>query len=808
VGTGRPDPQQDASGPPGPERLEETLRLLSHQLKAPLNAIQSLLNTVAEGFAGAVDPKALRLVSRAASRADEASELVSDLLDFQYYAGGGELRRSEFDFVDLVAALCARHSSVAGEKDVSLLAELPTGLRLICDGDRRAVGQALRNVIENAVRYTPSGGHVRVTLRPPSAAPVCELRVSDTGPGIPAEEQERIFEPFYRATRVRSTMPGTGLGLPIARSVVERHGGTITVESREGAGSTFTLVLPLKRVDHDPDSGRARRRVVIVGGVTAGPKAAARLRRLDEEAEITIIEKGELLSYTGSGLPHYISGKVSSPRALMSNADDSVHSVRFFESIKNVRTLSSTLAVRVDRKGRRVQCRDLRSETLFEVPYDTLILATGATPSIPPIPGIDQRGIYTLHSLEDAEAIKRELGATGARDVAIIGAGLIGVSLAESLIDAGARVTIIEQRQAILASYFDPDVAQQIQASLRRRAVGVVVGATITEIRREGSRLTIVKDDGALGVDLVILATGVHPNTGLARECGLELGQAGGIKVNKRLQTSDERIFAVGDCAESVNLITGRHEHWPLGSISTKMGRIAADAIAGRKAEFHGSVGTGMFRIFDLNAARTGLTLETASERGFDVESVVITGLDRAHYSDKAEYVSLKVIADRKTGVLLGAQGFGRGDIVAKIEILACAITQRLTVGDVFRLDLGYHPAFNTPIDITQAACLVLENKMEGRLRTVCAAELEAAGESVTLVDVSPAPVYSDHSIPGSINAPIESIRREELPFDAATPVVLYSNTSAEAYEAYLLLRSRGYSNLRVLEGGYRYWAP
>jgi len=262
----------------------------------------------------------------------------------------------------------------------------------------------------------------------------------------------------------------------------------------------------------------------------------------------------------------------------------------------------------------------------------------------------------------------------------------------------------------------------------------------------------------------------------------------------------------VGDCAETVSLITGRHEYLPLGSVSTKMGRMAADAIAGRPAAFQGSIGTAMFKIFDVNAARTGLTAELARERGFDAETVVITGLDRPHYTPGAAYVCIKVIADRTSRRLLGAQGFGRGDVVERIRILAGAISQSLTLPQIFALDLGYNPAYNMAIDIAQTACLVLENKIDDLFTSMRMPEFRDHLEELHIVDVSPLSEYTEHSIPGSINIPLENVRREEIPFERGEKVVLYSNTSSSAYEALRFLTSRGYTDLHVLEGGYRCW--
>jgi rhodanese-related sulfurtransferase len=354
----------------------------------------------------------------------------------------------------------------------------------------------------------------------------------------------------------------------------------------------------------------------------------------------------------------------------------------------------------------------------------------------------------------------------------------------------------------------DRDIAIKIQHELRKKGVKIITNMNIAKIERVKEHLLIMtSENDAYYADLIILATDLKPNTVLAKQAGLEIGDTGGIQVSPSLQTTDKDIYAVGNCAESINPITKKHEYWPLGSVATKMGRIAADNICGRQPEFRGSIGTVMFKIIDINVARTGLTLKKAREDGFDAETVVVAGLDRAHYYDNAKNIVLKVIADRKTKVLLGAQGYGRGEIVSKIQLLACAISQSLTLDDVFNLDLGYAPAFNTPLDIVQTACLVMKNKIEKLVKTITVEEFEQEKEHIGgIIDVSPFTEHTFRSIPGSINIPLENIRREEIPFEKDTNVILYSRTSAGAYKAYRYLTSKGYSNLLVLEGGYVGW--
>jgi NADPH-dependent 2,4-dienoyl-CoA reductase/sulfur reductase-like enzyme/rhodanese-related sulfurtransferase/two-component sensor histidine kinase len=783
------------------------IRIISHQLKAPINSIQSLLNTISNGFTGEIPPKTRYFIEKAVNRAVEAKEIVSDLLDYELYSQNQSGFQEELDIVVLMNSLVNKYGLRSVEKNISLHADLPLNSRLFILGDRRGLEHAFRNIIENAINYTPEQGRVTVTLNIAEAEKTCQISVTDTGYGIPENEIESIFDPFYRSMKHKSNISGTGLGLPIAKRVITNHNGTITVDSEENSGTTFTITLPYTRVTKSEEKTAERKKIIIIGGVTAGPKAAARLRRLDENLDITIIEKSEFLSYTGCGLPSYIADKAHSVKTLMSTADNTVRDVHFFESIGNITVLNNTLAVDIDREKKIVKIQDLSNNNTTARHYDILILATGTEFLVPKIPGIRQIGVYSLHSLEEAEAIKRRFSRKNAQDVYIIGGGLIGTSTAESLVETGARVTILEKQPYILFELMDKKIALKIQNELNKKGIKIITDVEITEIEKTRRDLTILTKDDSYHADLIILATGVKPNTVLAKKTGLEIVDSGGIRVTPSLQTSDENIYAIGDCAESVNLITRKHEYWPLGSISTKMGRIAADNICGRRSEFHGSIGTVMFKIIDINVARTGLTLRRARENGFNAEAVIVAGLDRAPYRENAEYVILKVIADKDTKVLLGAQGYGKGDVVSKIQILACAIIQSLTLDEVFKLDLGYAPPFNTPIDIVQTACLVLNNKIENLFRTITLEDFEREKEDVKgIIDVCPSSEYTLHFIPGSINIPLENIRLEGIPFEKDAKIVLYSKTSSGAYKAYGYLTSRGYSNLWVLEGGYVYW--
>lgn len=784
------------------------LRLLSHQLKSPINAIESLLTMILEGYAGGLDEQTRFILKKAVSRSGEAREIIADLLDYELYSETAYDDEDEIDVIKLCESLESRYVVTASDSNISFRTDFPRGVGIFVRGDEKGLEHALRNLLENAFKYTPSRGSVSFSLTTDTDTETCTLKVADTGTGMPESEIEHIFEPFYRSITHRSGTPGTGLGLPIVKRITDSMGGRIEVESEEGVGSSFSLVLQILRLEDRVSDETPGQRVVIIGGVTAGPKAAARLRRLDERIDITIVEKGGFLSYSGCGLPGYISGKVSSPQALMISGDCTVHDIDFFETIENVKVMNNTLAVSIERENKTVQITDIQSGKRSQLPYDVLILATGAVPSVPKIPGIDRKGIFTLRSIEDAEAIRNTLTTGIARDVCIVGGGLIGISAAEELQDAGARITILEKKGSILYTMFDDDMALRIQAELNRKGIKVLTDTEVTAIETGGvtdDSLLIRTNQGSFSADTIIISAGVTPNTGLARKAGLDIGESGGIVVNDRLVSSDESIYAVGDCAESFHLTTGKHEYWPLGSVSTKMGRVAADNISGREVEFTGSIGTTLFRTRELNVARTGLTTRRALHAGFDAVSTVIAGRDNPK-RDPGEYIVLKIISDRKTGVVIGAQGYGIGNVAGKIEIAAMAVSRKLTLMDVFRMDLGYSPDYNSPIELTQTACLTLQNKIDGQISFVSPAELDVDKDNLHLVSVCPAEIHAENTIPGAINIPLERLRSEGIPFDRSSNIVIYSRTSAGAYKGYRYLIHRGYTSLRVLEGGFLFW--
>lgn len=785
-----------------PEASAEFVRLLSHQMKAPVHAIQSLLGAIEEGYAEEVPHPLREALDRVAARAQEAGQLVDDLLEYEASTRRLQKTTQQFELVDLLSELGFRFSTSAAARDVAVDLSLSQNLLVYLAGSRTAVEHAVRNLLDNAVKYTPPLGRVELSLTLDTQARRARIAIQDTGGGIPAEEREQLFRPFFRSASRRAKSGGSGLGLAIAQRIVASLDGSIEVSSEDGVGSTFTIVVPFLRTETVPEQARRRRRVVIIGGVTSGPKAAARLRRLDEELDITIIERNEFLSYAGCELPYFISNSIGSSQDISSSAYRIVRTAHFFDTMKNITVLNMTAAEQIDRTAKRVKVRRSRDGKLFDVPYDELILATGSHPSIPSIPGTRAELVFPLHSLEDAKLIKSRLGQIDAQDVVIVGGGLIGISTIQSLLDIGARVTVVEREATILRAYFDRDFARHIENALKHRGVKIAVGSEVSSITRTAGGVAARAGEEVFSGDLILLGSGLRPNSDLARSCGLELGRTGGIKVDEQLRTSDPSIFAVGDCAETMHLLTGRHEFWPLGSISVKMGRIAADVIAGREARFHGSLGTALLGCADLKLARTGLTTERARAADFDPVSFVLAGPDRPAYGGATADIYLKVIADRATRRLLGAQAYGPTEVAAKISLLAAAIGRGMTSEEVFALDLGHSPEINLPIDVVQTACLMLNNKIDGLLRTIAPAQLD---EQLLVAVTTPQEAARD-LIPGSLELNPESLRKSELPFGPEDEVVLYSRTSLEAYQAYRYLVQRGYKRLLVLEGGSLFW--
>jgi NADPH-dependent 2,4-dienoyl-CoA reductase/sulfur reductase-like enzyme/rhodanese-related sulfurtransferase len=552
-------------------------------------------------------------------------------------------------------------------------------------------------------------------------------------------------------------------------------------------------------------------KVVIIGGVAAGPKVGSRVHRICPEADVTLIEKGEFLSYAGCGLPYYVSGVVKEQKELMSTPIGVVRDPVFFRKVKNVNVLNRTEAIGVDRQRKEVTVvRRTEGGARVEqkIPYDKLVLATGSRPIIPPLEGVTLQNVFTLQNVEDAEAVRTALAEGRAKDVVIVGGGLIGLEMTEALVEKGCRVTILEKLPQILP-IMDRELAEQVTRYLETRGVKVKTSTTMTALKGDGRVEVVVTGEGEIPCDFVIMSVGVRPNAGLARAAGLDIGPTGGIKVNEMMRTSDPDIFAAGDCVEMTNLVTGKPCFIPLGSTANKQGRVAANNICGFKDRFPGVLGSTVCKLFAFNIGRTGLGEEEARREGFDVATVLSPAPDKAHYYFDAKPVMLKLVIDRKTRRLLGAQAVGPGVVDKRIDVAATAITARMTVDDIANLDLCYAPPYASAMDNLITAADIARNKLDGIFRSVtpmAVKEKRDRGDDLILLDVRSPAEYEEVHLPGSVLIPLGALRGRlaELPKDKE--IITFCKVSLRGYEAALILQAAGFKDVKVMDGGVVMW--
>lgn len=550
-------------------------------------------------------------------------------------------------------------------------------------------------------------------------------------------------------------------------------------------------------------------KVVIIGGVAAGPKAGAKINRLCPHADITLVEKGEFLSYAGCGLPYYIAGEVKEQKELMCTPVGVVRDPVFFQEVKNLKVLNRTEAVKIDRQKKTVLVRDLRKgeeEILF---YDKLVLATGSTPVRPPIPGIDLAQVLSVHKVEDAEVIRTLLAENKAGDVVVVGGGLIGLEMTEALARHGARITIVERLPAILPM-MDPDLVRHLMTYLESKGVKVRCSNTVQAFEGNGRVERVKTDQGDIPCDMAIVAVGVRPNVGLAKEAGLEIGKTGGIRVTPSMQSSDPDIYAAGDCTEGRDLVTGDPCFIPLGSTANKQGRVAAVNICGGKDVFPGVLKTAVVKVFDYTVARTGLGEEEARKAGFDVVTVLSPAPDKAHYYPTAKTIMMKLIADRTSRRLLGLQVVGPGEGDKRIDVAATAITAKMTVDEVAHLDLAYAPPYSPAMDNIITACDIARNKMDGIFEGLSPDEVKAKlarQEDVVLLDVRSLPEVQAMPFAGAVHIPLGELRKRwgELPRDKE--IIAFCKISLRGYEAAMILKGEGFTKVKVMDGGLLMWA-
>ncbi len=541
-------------------------------------------------------------------------------------------------------------------------------------------------------------------------------------------------------------------------------------------------------------------KVVIVGGVAGGASAATRARRLSEEADIVLIERGPDVSFANCGLPYYLGGEITERDKLLV-AKPSLLINRFKIDVR-----TSTEVESIDRAAKLVRVRDLTSGQVYELPYDKLILATGAVPLRPSIPGIDLPGIFTMRNLEDVDRIKARVD-KGIADAVIVGAGFIGLELAENLVRRGIRTTVVELQDQVLPP-LDREMTTPIADQLRRHGVTLKLGTSAEAFEpMPGGVSVVLKSGDRLPSQLVLLGIGVRPESALAVEAGIDIGPRGGVRVDEHMRTSDPDIYAVGDVVEVKNFVTGEPVQIPLAGPANRQGRIAADHIFGRESRYRGSQGTAIVRVFDITAAASGESEKSLRRAGRPFNKIYVHPNQHAGYYPGAKPMTIKLLFTPDDGKVLGAQVVGADGVDTRIDILAIALQNGMTVFDLEEVELAYSPQYGSAKDAINMAGFVASNVVRGDCPQVFTEDLEfptpAAMPSPFLLDVRTSSEFAEGAIPGFVNVPLDELRGRlcEVPTDRR--IVVTCQAGQRGYIATRLLLQEGRDPVN-LAGGYK----
>ncbi|HIY32441.1 MAG TPA: FAD-dependent oxidoreductase [Candidatus Evtepia faecavium] len=543
-------------------------------------------------------------------------------------------------------------------------------------------------------------------------------------------------------------------------------------------------------------------KVVIIGGVAGGATAAARIRRLDEQAEIVMLERSGFISYANCGLPYYIGGVIQDEEALTLQTPQG-----FWERFRiDARVRHEATAI--DPAAKTVTVKNLETGAVTTEQYDKLLLAPGAHPTRPEVPGLDSQRLFTLRTVEDTLAIRAFVEREKPRTAVLAGGGFIGLELAENLAEMGVQVTIVQRQPQVMAP-LDYDMATFLHAHLRQKGITLRLGAAVAGFRQAGETITTLVEGGEdLPADLAILAVGVTPESALAKAAGLTLGARGSIAVNDRMQTSDPDIYAVGDAVEITHLVSGKKTRIALAGPANKQGRVAADNLCGGDTRYPGAQGSSVIKVCDLTAAVTGLNERAAREAGLDYEKVVLSPMNHAGYYPGGRMMTMKVLYEKGTLRILGAQIVGYEGVDKRVDVIATAMQAGLKVTDLAQLDLAYAPPYASAKDPVNMAGFMAENIEKGLVKQFHwdqVAGLPRDG-SVTLLDTRTPMEYSGGCAPGFVNIPVDELRQRLGEIDKTKPVYVMCQSGLRSYLACRILAQNGYDCYNF-SGGYRFYA-
>ncbi|MGZ3568688.1 MAG: FAD-dependent oxidoreductase [Thermodesulfobacteriota bacterium] len=546
-----------------------------------------------------------------------------------------------------------------------------------------------------------------------------------------------------------------------------------------------------------------KKRLLVIGGVAAGPKAAAKARRCNPEMEIVIYQEEDDISYAGCGLPYYVSGVIKDREKLISRTPG-----KFAQD--GIKILKNRKIEKIDLQNSTLTGRRIGSGETFTDRFDRLVIATGAYPIRPKIEGIDLENVFYLRSIFDADAIFEKIRNESIGNVVIAGGGYIGLEMAESLVQLKKKVTIVELAPQIL-TLFDEDFAGILRQYLEKKGVTIFTSEGIKALKgREGKVTRVQTVVRHLEADAVLMSLGIRPQVDLAKQAGLKIGETGAVWVNEKMETSAEGIYAAGDCAETTHLVTGKKVWIPLGSTANKQGRVVGVNGCGGSATFPGVMGTTVFKTFDFNVAKTGLSMREAEKEGFHPVQAVVRGFDRAHYYPGRKESALKVIADKETGRILGGQAVGEGPSDKFIDILAMALHGRMTCRQLAAVDLAYAPPYSPVLSPIIVAANVLMNKLEGRIEGIQASEvrekLKTSKEKFQVLDVREEDEVKAKRISGTTWIPYGELKKRLGELDKKKEIAVHCESGLRSYKACLKLQHEGFENVKNIDGGMLCW--
>ena len=541
-----------------------------------------------------------------------------------------------------------------------------------------------------------------------------------------------------------------------------------------------------------------RMKILIVGGVAGGATAAARARRISETADITIVERGPYVSYANCGLPYYISRDIQKRSKLLLQTPEG------FDSRYGVKVLVDTEAIEIDRAGKRVRIRGPEGESWLE--YDSLILAQGGNPVMPSLPGLDAENVFRLWTVPDMDAIHEFVESRKPATAVIAGGGFIGLEMAEAFAKRGIEATVVELLPRLM-SVMDPEFGGMIAATLESNGVRVRTGVGLGAVQASGE--VELSDGSRLPGAIVLVSVGVRPELGLARQAGLAIGESGGLLVDNHMRTSDPHIWAAGDMVEVLQSVSGRKVRIPLAGPANRQGRIAASNALGMAMKYSGALGSSVVKVFESTAASTGLTETAAREAGFDVGAAIVVKDHHAGYYPGGKELVLKILYDRKSARLLGAQAFGREGVEKRIDSLAVALHGKMTLDDLAEIDLAYAPPYSSANDPLNLAAFVGLNDISGFSPLITVPEVQrllgsgGRDHSPLLLDVRNLNEYDASHITHALHIPVDELRFRLAEVPKGRPIVVYCRSGFRAHLALRILKQNGWADVRNMTGGY-----